>query len=152
MAKFFLKQNPGGGVHEEAKRRREVRRYFDRADKNRDGKLTKEEWYHVLNGSGVPTTMDEVEDFFNAMDRDFDGRLSFQEFMGEESAIEKLFKSMDTNGDGFVTKEEFRSICKNLNEDQVAEAFLKFDKTGDDRLNYREFCMMINLKQQEAEN
>ena len=29
----------------------------------------------------------------------------FQEFMGEESTIERLFKSMDTNGDGFVTKE-----------------------------------------------
>ena len=25
--------------------------------------------------------------------------------MGEESKIEKLFKSMDKNGDGFVTKE-----------------------------------------------
>jgi len=29
----------------------------------------------------------------------------FQEFMGEESTIEKLFKSMDKNGDGVVTKE-----------------------------------------------
>ena len=38
------------------------------------------------------------------MDRDFDGRLSFEEFMGEESTIEKLFKSMDKDGDGFVTK------------------------------------------------
>ena len=39
------------------------------------------------------------------MDRDFDGRLSFEEFMGEESTIEKLFKNMDKNGDGVVTKE-----------------------------------------------
>ena len=62
------------------------------------------------------------------MDRDFDGRLSFEEFMGEvthiqwrndntniskiysfyifqESIIEKLFKNMDKNGDGVVTKE-----------------------------------------------
>ena len=39
------------------------------------------------------------------MDRDFDGRLSFEEFMGEESTIEKLFKNMDKNGDGFVTKQ-----------------------------------------------
>ena len=38
------------------------------------------------------------------MDRDYDGRLSFEEFMGEESCIEKLFKNMDVNGDGFVTK------------------------------------------------
>ena len=39
------------------------------------------------------------------MDRDFDGRLSFEEFMGEECLMEKLFKNMDKNGDGFVTKE-----------------------------------------------
>ena len=32
---------------------------------------------------------DEVDEFFNSMDRDFDGRLSFEEFMGEESQIGK---------------------------------------------------------------
>ena len=46
----------------------------------------------------------EVEDFFKTMDRDFDQKLTFAEFMGEESHIEKLFKSMDKNNDGFVTK------------------------------------------------
>jgi hypothetical protein len=30
---------------------------------------------------------EEVEDFFDKMDRDYDGRLSFEEFMGEESTI-----------------------------------------------------------------
>jgi len=139
------------GPNEEQRRRREVRRYFDRADNNKDGKLTKEEWFRVLNSSGVPTSMEEVEEFFDSMDRDFDGRLSFEEFMGEESTIEKLFKSMDKDGDGYVTKEEFNSICKNLNPDQVKMAFQKFDKTGDDRLDYREFCHMINKKQEEAE-
>ena len=43
------------------------------------------------------------------MDRDFDGRLSFEEFMGEESPIEKLFKNMDKNGDGFVTKQVYKN-------------------------------------------
>ena len=50
---------------------------------------------------------EEVEEFFNDMDRDFDQRLSFEEFLGEESHIEKVFKSMDKNGDG-------RSIRSNL--------------------------------------
>ena len=40
------------------------------------------------------------------MDRDFDGRLTLEEFLGEETPIEKLFKLMDRNGDGFVTKKE----------------------------------------------
>ena len=37
---------------------------------------------------------EEVEEFFASMDRDFDGRLSFEEFMGEECTIEKLFKNV----------------------------------------------------------
>ena len=85
--------------------RPQIRRMFTRADRNKDGKLTQEEWLSVLNSSGVPTTREEVEEFFASMDRDYDGRLTFEEFMGEESTIEKLFKNMDKNGDGVVTKE-----------------------------------------------
>ena len=59
----------------------------------------------------------EVEEFFDEMDRDFDGRLSFAEFMGEETPLEKLFKSMDKDGDGTVTKEVggFRNFRRRLN-------------------------------------
>ena len=46
----------------------------------------------------------EVEKFFAERDRDFDGRLSLEEFLGEETQIEKLFRLMDKNKDGFVSK------------------------------------------------
>jgi Ca2+-binding EF-hand superfamily protein len=48
---------------------------------------------------------EEVTEFFEEMDRDFDGKLSFEEFMGEETPLERLFKSMDKDGDGTVSKE-----------------------------------------------
>ena len=48
---------------------------------------------------------EEVSEFFEKMDRDFDGRLSFGEFLGEETPLEKVFKNMDKDGDGTITKE-----------------------------------------------
>ena len=109
---------------------------------------------------------EEVEEFFNFMDRDYDGNLSFEvfgftrtkiyfvcnkypyfeEFMGEESTIEKLFKNMDKvktknkltsksksfpngqklpqnyaqNGDGTVSREEFQQMCNNLSPEEVS--------------------------------
>ena len=39
------------------------------------------------------------------MDRDFDGKLSFEEIMGEETPLERLFQSMDKDGDGAVTQQ-----------------------------------------------
>lgn len=80
---------------------------------------------------------EEVEEFFHSRDRDFDGYLSFEEFLGEESQLEKLFKRMDKNNDGKVSKQvltpkctmyiqscnfsfkEFSSLCKNLTEEQA---------------------------------
>ena len=47
---------------------------------------------------------EDVDLFFETLDRDFDGRLTLEEFMGEETPIEKLFKLMDKNRDGFKTK------------------------------------------------
>jgi len=135
-----------GNPKDQERHRREIRRMFNRADKDGSGSLTKEEWHSVLNSSGCKTSMKEVEEFFDEMDRDFDGRLSFSEFMGEETPLEKLFKSMDKDGDGTVTKEEFSSICKNLTKEQVSEAFTKFDSSGDDKLDYREFCAMIHSR------
>ena len=52
---------------------------------------------------------EEVEEFFHSRDRDFDGYLSFEEFLGEESQLEKLFKRMDKNNDGKVSKQVLKT-------------------------------------------
>ena len=88
---------------------------------------------------------DEAEKLMETKDLDTDGRLSYEEFMGESSKAEKLFRLMDKDGDGYVTKnvrenwlfitkyqsyillklicilffQEFKEVCKNLSKDQV---------------------------------
>ena len=51
---------------------------------------------------------------FDERDKDHDGLLSFEEFSGQETKMERAFKSMDKDGDGFITKAEFKLVCKNL--------------------------------------
>ncbi len=41
---------------------------------------------------------------FAEKDRDFDGKLSFEEFAGQTTKLERAFKAMDKDGDGFITK------------------------------------------------
>ena len=45
-----------------------------------------------------------MSSFFEEMDRDYDGKLSFAEFMGEETPLEQLFRTMDREGNGSITK------------------------------------------------
>ena len=60
---------------------------------------------HFCNHFGL---REDVDLFFKTLDRDFDGRLTLEEFMGEETPIEKLFKLMDKNRDGFITKKVWK--------------------------------------------
>ena len=39
---------------------------------------------------------------------------------------------------------EFRRFCQALSTKQVAAAFKKFDISGDDELDYEEFCQLMN--------
>ena len=45
---------------------------------------------------------------------------------------------------------EFMTICKKLSKEQVRMAFAQFDTSGDDKLDYREFCEMIRKREEEA--
>merc|ERR1711953_1203761 len=138
-----------GGQKEEFRKRMELRKYFLQADKDNNGFITKDEWFSVLNSAGVPTTMREVEGFFKILDKNLDGKLSFEEFLGEENHIEKIFKTMDKDNDGFVSKSEFHAVCPNLSRDQVDKAFSTFDTNSYGKLNYKEFCIMVTTKEQE---
>ena len=57
---------------------------------------------------------EDVKAMFAERDKDRDGHLSFEEFSGQETKMERAFKSMDKDGDGFITKAEFKLVCKNL--------------------------------------
>jgi hypothetical protein len=65
--------------------------------------------------AGGGKKLQSVEQVFKARDKDHDGKLSKEEFLGKVKDPEHLkllegrFKSMDADGDGSITFEEFKA-------------------------------------------
>jgi len=137
----------------EDRKKEEIKRQFQKAvslSNEADGRLTRDQWTKVLMDAGIKRTMDEAEKLMETKDLDTDGRLSYEEFMGESSKAEKLFRLMDKDGDGYVTMNEFKEVCKNLSKDQIDATFKKFDQAGNGQLNLREFSDMMTRRTDNA--
>jgi Ca2+-binding EF-hand superfamily protein len=96
--------------------RSDLGQIFKDADRNRDGRLDREEFQRVIveafyfrdkdkNGYLVITEVSEImsPEAFRAADRTGDGRLSLEEYV---NALFKDFDAADQNKDGVLTHEE----------------------------------------------
>jgi len=65
--------------------------------------------------AGAGKKLQNLEQVFKAKDKDHDGKLLKEEFIGKVKDPERVkllearFKAMDTDGDGYVTFEEFKA-------------------------------------------
>ena len=61
----------------------------------------------------------------------------------QAAELKKAFEVMDTNKDGFVTKDELKSLLKGLGEDvtdDVVDEMIKIaDANGDGKVDFNEF-------------
>lgn len=93
---------------------------FDLLDQDKNGELSQEE----LNGFGralneaqlKPTGGVNTASAFDKLDKDHDGKIT-----PEEANNPALFKSLDLNKDGVVTREEFEKAVKQLAERSKAQ-------------------------------
>lgn len=133
----------------------EMQKAFSEADKNKDGYLSLEEYMEVFQGHGVAITKDEAMIYFNSKDRDRDGRISFDEFCDRETVAERAFRAMDVNGDGYISRAEMLQAssrgARRLSASDVEACFREYDRDRDNRLNFAEFCVMMNAKHHSAQ-
>lgn len=98
---------------------------FAMADKNHDGKLSRDEMSDYL-----------VNKVFDASDTNHDGRLTQEEWSGADPSTLPDFKKRDANHDGVVTKEEALEYGR---QHGIAKSVIKqADKNGDGKLSYAE--------------
>ena len=61
----------------------------------------------------------------------------------QASELQKAFEVMDTNKDGYVTKDELKNLLKGLGEevtDDVVEEMINIaDENGDGKVEFKEF-------------
>lgn len=150
---------------------RDLKRIFEKLDKNRDGHVSLEELSWLLERIGVQFSLTELESLVGKQSLNFDEFLLFyesiskhdnkddhqgqdnddQEVEDEFSDLIKAFKVFDQNDDGFISCEELQSVLIRLglmeeNSGKDCKTMINaFDANSDGQLDFEEFKSMMLL-------
>jgi len=140
----------------------EVKAAFKRYDKNRDGGLSISELSRMMMSTGNSFSEVEVDAIMRLGDKDGDGEIDLEEFIllmtpsasetlskirkGITSIadVKGLFKAIDVDGDGLLSKEEMLNSpgCK-FDREQVEAIYELGDSNGDEVLDIGEFIAIM---------
>ncbi|KAA0187262.1 hypothetical protein FBUS_05258 [Fasciolopsis buskii] len=137
----------------------ELMSVFSKADKNRDGMISKDELFLLLGQSGMSCT--EVENLFSSLDLNNDGIITLGEYkvaLGiDEETVDvwkHLFRELDQDNSGEVTAQELYQIFKNSESNvtlQTIEQWIAdYDQDGDGKLNYQEFMTYVGRQAEQS--
>ncbi|KAL4577406.1 hypothetical protein LXL04_013515 [Taraxacum kok-saghyz] len=133
----------------------EMRRVFNKFDKNKDGKISKEEYTSAVGVLGGKNPKSDVSKAFQVIDTDGDGFIDFDEFMEAQKSeggvktadIKSAFKVFDLDGNGKITAEELLQVLRKLGERCSLEACRKMvkgaDADGDGMIDVNEFMGLM---------
>ena len=115
--------------------------------------MTKDELKVLLSGLGKDV---DVSSFLNSVDINNDGKLDFNEFISAASAghfdkkltkeqiakLEEQFSAADVNKDGFLSKDELKTLLASLGNEIDVSVFLNsVDVNNDGKLDFNEFVI-----------
>jgi len=140
----------------------DVKAAFKKFDKNRDGALSRSEIARMMFSTGHSYTDIEVDAIMNLGDTDGDGEIDLEEFVNLMSPgasitlakirqsfksiddVKELFKAIDVDSDGLLSKEEMMNSPGNrFDEEQVEAIYELGDANGDNVLDMGEFIAIM---------
>ena len=143
---------------------------FEYFDKNCDGKVSVDDMTAYLTDCGLElseTEREEIEKFAdeermlnkNSVQHYAVKSALFETFVDkaedltkEITKTETLWKLMDENQDGQISRSEFGETLGNLSERQVKFLFSKYDQDNDRRISREEFCQMMEEWKRKKKN
>ena len=135
----------------------EVKKIFNKFDKNGDGKISRDELKDILYALGSRTTSDEVSCIMLEIDKNGDGFISLDEFakfhMGgssSESSTKELrdaFNLYDLDKNGLISANELHEVLRQLGEKctlvECSKMISSVDTDSDGHVNFEEFKNMM---------
>ena len=76
---------------------RDLKKDFNNFDTNKNGTIEKDELFGLLNGLGIETSVDKLDELMNEIDKNKDGEINFLEFIDwhNTNKEDEGFKSQD---------------------------------------------------------
>ncbi|KAK8594088.1 hypothetical protein V6N13_125898 [Hibiscus sabdariffa] len=138
----------------------DLRRIFEKLDKNGDGLVGLDELNCLLDRTGVQLSLEELESLVGTPCLGFDEFIFFYDSISnqktkteaendEESDIAKAFKVFDLNGDGFISSEELQSVLVRLgllderSGKDCTNMIYYYDTNMDGMIDFQEFKNMM---------
>ncbi|KNA23506.1 hypothetical protein SOVF_024040 [Spinacia oleracea] len=130
----------------------EMHQVFDRFDKNKDGKISQEEYKAILKTMGKAESVGKI---FQVADSNKDGYIDFKEFMAlhkdgggvRTMDIRNAFRVFDLDEDGKISSEEVHEMLKRLGERctlaDCRNMVRAADTDGDGFISMNEFIIMM---------
>ena len=131
---------------------KELKETFCEMDINKDGTLTPEEVKSSLNKF---MNENEIKKMFEEIDINNSNKIEYTEFISaliekkeylKEEKLLEIFKTLDKDGNGKISKNEIKNILKgqDFDENDSKQFISKFDLNGDGLIDYYEFVSNMN--------